>query len=86
MKAPEGWGGDRVIVTKRTDGSLLAFHATIWDSADDATEFADAYEASFKKRGDRKHAVVKDGTKVFILDGSDDAKLLAKLAAETTFD
>jgi hypothetical protein len=84
----EGWDGDRYVVVKRTDGSLVGYHATIWDSADDAKQFAAAYEASFDKRfpaKDRKHAVKTEGTKVFILDGDDDAKLLAKLIKGTKF-
>ncbi len=84
-KASEGWAGDRFSVVKRPDGSLLGFHATIWDTVADAKEFADAYAASFTKRGDRKHAMTTDGTKVFILDGSDDAALLARLSKDTTF-
>lgn len=87
-QASEGWGGDRYAVVKRTDRSLLGYHATIWDTAADAKEFADAYKASFAKRfarGDRKYTMTADGTKVFILDGSDDATLLAKLIKDTTF-
>ena len=87
-EASEGWGGDRYAVVKRTDGSLLGFHATIWDTADDAKQFAAAYEASYAKRfpaGDRKHLVKTEGLKVFVLDGSDDAKLLAQLAKGTKF-
>jgi hypothetical protein len=88
QEASEGWGGDRYAVVKRADGSLLGFHATIWDTAEDAKQFAAAYEASFAKRfpaGDRKHIVKAEGLKVFVLDGSDDAKLLAQLAKGTKF-
>lgn len=88
-KASEGWGGDRYAVVKRADGSLLGVHATIWDSASDATEFTDAYKASLSKRfprGDRKSAIAVDDKRVFILDGSDDPAILAKLVKETTFD
>ncbi|HEY5945762.1 MAG TPA: hypothetical protein VIV40_09735 [Kofleriaceae bacterium] len=88
VQASEGWGGDRYTVVKRADGSLLAYHATIWDTVEDAKQFATAYEASFAKRfpgNDRKHAIKTDGAKVFILDGSDDAKLLAQLIKGTKF-
>src|SRR6185503_6030204 len=88
VEASQGWGGDRYTVVKHTDGSMLAFHATIWDTAEDAKQFAAAYEASYEKRfpaGERKHVVKTDGMKVFILDGSDDAKLLDKLIKGTKF-
>lgn len=87
-EASQGWGGDRYVVVKRADGSLLAFHATVWDTAADAKQFADAYEASFAKRfpaHDRKHAIELAGAKVFVLDGDDDAKLFARLIAQTKF-
>jgi len=87
-QASEGWGGDRYTVIKRADGTLVAYHATIWDTPKDAKEFADAYEASFAKRfptKDRKHVLKLDGQKVFILDGDDDAKLFAQLIEGTKF-
>jgi hypothetical protein len=87
-EASEGWGGDRYVVVKRADGSLLAYHATVWDTPADAKQFADAYEASFAKRfpaHDRKRAVKLDGAKVFVLDGDDDAKLFARLIEQTKF-
>jgi hypothetical protein len=87
-QASEGWGGDRYAVVKRADGSSLAYHATIWDTPDDAKQFAAAYEASWAKRfpgNDRKHLIKTDGAKVLILDGSDDAKLFATLIKGTKF-
>ena len=87
-EASEGWGGDRYAVVKQADGTLVGLHATIWDTPKDATEFAAAYEASFAKRfpaNDRKHVVKTQGAKVFILDGSDDAKLLAQLIKGSKF-
>jgi hypothetical protein len=86
--ASEGWGGDRYVVVKRADGSTLAFHATVWDTADDAKQFAAAYEASWAKRfpgNERKHVLKADGMKVFILDGADDAKLFAQLIKGAKF-
>ena len=88
IEASEGWGGDRYVVVKRADGSLLGYHATIWDTAADAKQFAAAYEASVAKRFPgkvRKVAIKTDGTKVFILDGDDDAKLFATLIKGTKF-
>lgn len=40
-KAAAGWGGDRVIVLGRGDDRVLEL-VTVWDTADDAEEFADA--------------------------------------------
>lgn len=49
-EASEGWGGDRVIVTKKADGKMTARISTVWDTAKDADEFAAAYTASLAKR------------------------------------
>ena len=48
--ASEGWGGDRASVVRRPDGRLIARVATVWDSPNDAAEFATAYGASLAKR------------------------------------
>jgi hypothetical protein len=48
--ASEGWGGDRVRVTKNGAGKLTAWIATIWDTQKDADEFKSAYVASLAKR------------------------------------
>ncbi|HEY5928032.1 MAG TPA: hypothetical protein VIV11_40375, partial [Kofleriaceae bacterium] len=88
IEASEGWGGDRYVVVKRADGSLLGYHATIWDTPADAKQFAAAYEASVAKRfpgKERKVAIKTDGAKVFILDGDDDAKLFVTLIKGTKF-
>jgi hypothetical protein len=85
--ASEGWGGDRYTVVRRGD-SLLAVHATIWDTTTDAKQFAEAYEASFAKRfprKDRRYAVRVDGRKVFVLDGDDDGALMDRVASDTSF-
>lgn len=84
--ASEGWGGDHYAVVKRSDGTLLAFFATAWDTEQDAKEFAASYEASIAKRfpaRDRKIATRRTGTNVYILDGDDDPKLFAQLIAQT---
>lgn len=47
--ASEGWGGDRTKVVK-SGGHLVARTATVWDTANDATEFIDAYIESLKAR------------------------------------
>ncbi len=87
-EASEGWGGDRYTVVKRKDGTLLGYLATTWDTEDDATQFEAAYQASLAKRfpsKDRKTKVLRDGKRVFILDGDDDAKLFAQLIKQTKF-
>ncbi len=49
-KAADGWAGDKVLVFKR--GKELSFVlSTIWDSDQDAVEFAGAYAKTIKKRG-----------------------------------
>lgn len=48
--ASEGWGGDRVSVVKRGDGTLVARIATVWDTQQDADELHTAYVASLAKR------------------------------------
>lgn len=49
-EAAAGWGGDRYSVTRRKDGRLIARIATVWDSPDDAAQFATAYRASLAAR------------------------------------
>jgi hypothetical protein len=48
--ASEGWGGDRESVVRRPDGRLISRIATVWDTPNDASEFATAYTASLAKR------------------------------------
>jgi hypothetical protein len=99
--ASEGWGGDRVKVTKNGAGKLTAWIATVWDTQKDADEFKSAYVASLPKRfakgsgdpataagfdrgdGDGKIWLKQDGMKVFIVDGTGDAKSVDALAAAT---
>ena len=48
--ASEGWGGDRMKVTKNAAGKLTAWIATVWDTQKDADEFKTAYAGSLAKR------------------------------------
>ncbi|HEY6033146.1 MAG TPA: hypothetical protein VIV58_02775 [Kofleriaceae bacterium] len=48
--ASEGWGGDRVKVTKNAAGKMTAWIATAWDTQKDADEFKAAYVGSLAKR------------------------------------
>ncbi len=93
----EGWGGDHFAVVRRADGHLVGAIATLWDTPNDAKEFADAYVATLKARfpsADTSNAaagvarsdfgkvwVKVDGAKVFIVDGGDDPKVMDKLVA-----
>ena len=43
--AAEGWGGDRAVVAYGPDQAFALAWRLAWDSAEDATEFADAYGA-----------------------------------------
>ena len=92
-----GWDGDRFAVWRNKDGSLLGLIATIWDSQPDAEAFETAYRASLVKRfgGDgtkrddgRLVTVSRQGSSVFIVDGSADEKATAvvlKALAATKF-
>jgi len=48
--ASEGWGGDRVKVTKNAAGQMTAWIATVWDTQKDADELVAAYVGSLAKR------------------------------------
>ncbi|MGE0872180.1 MAG: hypothetical protein AB7P03_26715 [Kofleriaceae bacterium] len=99
--ASEGWGGDRYMVVRRSDGHHVGVIATSWDSVGDAKQFAEAYAQSLRKRfpaagsydvaagvprGDHGKVFVKVAKqRVFIVDGADDAKLIASVARSTKF-
>ena len=101
-EAAAGWGGDRFSVTRRKDGRLIGRIATIWDTPDDAAEFADAFVASLAARfpgADISHPaagipradggkvfVRRTGARVFIVDGAADAAALDALVRTTKFD
>ena len=101
-EASEGWGGDRYAVTRRKDGRLIGRIATTWDTAGDAAEFASAYLASlavrfpgagtsapaagFARPNGGRVFLRTAGTRVFIVDGADDAGALDALVRTTTFD
>ena len=100
--ASEGWGGDRYSVTRRKDGRLIGRIATVWDTPSDAEQFASAYLASlavrfpgastsapaagFARPDGGKVFLRTIGTRVFIVDGADDAGALDELIRTTTFD
>jgi hypothetical protein len=99
-EAAAGWGGDRYAVNRRRDGRLIGRIATVWDTPDDARQFADAYAASLAARfpgggalaagiarqGGGRAFVRTVGDRVFIVDGADDAGALDALVRSTTVD
>jgi hypothetical protein len=100
--ASEGWGGDAASVVRRPDARIIARVATIWDTPNDASEFATAYTASLGKRfpkgsgdpatgfdrgdGAGKIFVKRDGVHVFAIDGADSPRELAALVTGTKID
>jgi len=101
-EAAEGWGGDRYAVARRSDGRLIGRIATVWDTPDDAAQFADAFVASLAARfpgadvrqpasgvvrpGGGRVFVRRAGARVFIVDGADDAGALDALARGARFE
>ena len=95
-----GWGGDRYVVSTGKDGHLIGRIATVWDTPDDARQFADAYAASLAARfpggGARAAGIARPdggrvfvrtvGDRVFIVDGADDAGALDAVVRSTTVD
>lgn len=50
-QAAAGWGGDQYALYERaSDGHLLIVQRSVWDTAEDATEFVNAYVARTQKR------------------------------------
>ncbi len=49
VKAAAGWDGDRYAVWEQ-DGRMISVTVTVWDSADEAAEFKDAYLATLGTR------------------------------------
>ena len=99
-EAAAGWGGDRYAVTRRRDGRLIGRIATVWDTAEDARQFSDAYAASLAARfpggGPLAAGVARPaggrvfvrvvGDRVFIVDGADDTAAIDALVKSTKLD
>jgi hypothetical protein len=99
--AADGWGGDRFAVARRKDGRLIGRIATAWDSPAEAAQFTTAYVASLAARfpgadvGNPAAGVARPdggrvfvrtaGSRVFIVDGADDASALDALVRSTRF-
>jgi hypothetical protein len=75
--ATTGWGGDRLAVVEGPDGAWGVVLETAWDSAGDATEFADAAQSAVDALADPARVSAPEGERVTILIASDDEALLA---------
>jgi hypothetical protein len=72
--AAAGWGGDRLALLDGPNGARAVAMLTAWDTAQDATEFADAARAAVTSHQLNAIVVFQPGsTTVRILVGSDDA-------------
>ncbi len=75
--AAAGWGGDRLAVMEGPDGAWGVVIDTAWDSAKDATEFADAAQKAVEAAPQKGHISAPTAKRVTILVASDDATLQA---------
>jgi hypothetical protein len=72
--AAAGWGGDRVVLLDGPNGARAAALFTAWDTAQDATEFAEAAGPAVTALGLNAEIVFQPGSStVRVLIGSDDA-------------
>jgi hypothetical protein len=75
--ATTGWGGDRLAVVEGPDGAWGVVLETAWDSAGDATEFADAATSAVESLSDVVQVSAPAGERVTIVIASDEEALLA---------
>jgi hypothetical protein len=80
-QAAAGWGGDRVAVYSGPDGAFSLAWRLAWDSATDATEFADAYAKVTDTLPFPARLVSLSATEQLIVHASSDALLDTTLAA-----
>lgn len=82
QEAVAGWGGDRLVLLRRDDGSLAVAMTTTWDSVAEASEFADAAATALAQgfpggAGAMRH--VAGSRDVLIALGDDAGAVLAAL-------
>jgi hypothetical protein len=78
--AVAGWGGDRLVLLRHADGSLAVAMSTTWDTAADATEFADAAQRALGDPGFGGELFHRPGSRdVLLALGDDAAAVLAAL-------
>jgi hypothetical protein len=73
--AADGWGGDRVRIVGGPDGAFAVAWRSAWDTAEDATEFASAYEAVIAQLPFPAVGVALSADEILIVHASDDAIL-----------
>jgi len=81
-KAAEGWDGDRYAVYEADDGRLAVLWVSVWDSGEDAEQFAAEYIAHESRRFEGAAARVRSGRdpagwRVRGVGRSDDVTMLA---------
>jgi hypothetical protein len=82
-KAAAGWGGDRLALYRKTDGTTAVGLITTWDTAADASEFYDAATAALVglgKQGDVRGDST-DAKTVIVAIGANAADLVKLLGA-----
>jgi hypothetical protein len=80
-QAAAGWGGDRVAVYSGPNGAFSLTWRLAWDSAADATEFADAYAKVADALPFPARLVSLSATEQLVVHASSDALLETTLAA-----
>jgi hypothetical protein len=73
--AADGWGGDRVRIVAGPDGAFAVAWRSAWDTAQDATEFASAYEAVITQLPFPAVGIALSADEILIVHASDDAIL-----------
>ena len=80
QKIAAGWGGDRYVVYQHKNGAIALLWLTIWDSQQDAQEFAQGYNKLITKKYKAKDSevsvkIIEQENKVFILEKIPEASL-----------
>jgi hypothetical protein len=75
--AAAGWGGDRLAVAKGPSGAWGVVIDTVWDTASDASEFADAATTAIAGLSDPARISAPAGRHVAVLVASSEDALLA---------
>ncbi len=79
--AGDGWGGDRVRIVTGPDGAFAVAWRSFWDTPEDATEFASAYEVVINQLPFPAVGLAPSAGEVLIVHASDDAILRQVLDA-----
>ena len=86
LVAAAGWGGDRYAVWKKDGGRPLLAWLTVWDTPEDATQFAEAYgKAATPRNVERKWpaaAIKGEGQAVAVVEGAADPAVAERVVAD----